>query len=90
MRRPANNGRQVYRQAVRARDREVLQVMIMNTVHCRWLAHNSIAFANVGGYDALNDDGEWNKISPTLFCVEQNSGRVNKKVFFNLYFFVNS
>ena len=33
----------------------------MNTVHCMWTAHNSIAFANVGGYDAPNDDGEWNK-----------------------------
>ena len=36
-----------------------------------WTAHNSIAFANVGGYDAPNDDGEWNKISPTLFCYDR-------------------
>lgn len=36
----------------------IMQVMIMNTMHCRWAAHNSIAFANVGGYDVLQDDGK--------------------------------
>ena len=51
-----------------------------------WTAHNSIAFANVGGYDAPNDDGEWN-IAHTLL-LGQNSGRVNKKMYIYIHFFV--